>query len=161
MKTLEDLFKHFLRDIYYAEQKIMKALPAMAEAADSPDLRKAFEDHHGETRQHVDNLEEVFKTLNLKPHGETCEAINGILEESKQIMKECDDPDACDAGLIAAAQAVEHYEITRYGTMISWAKALGFTRQAKLLDENLKQEYAADEKLSKLGEGTLNKQAAA
>lgn len=119
MKDLEGLLKHFLRDIYYAENKIIKTLPKMAKNADSAKLRKAFEDHLAETKQQVSNLEKAFKALDLKPRGATCEAINGILSEGEEIMKDCDDADARDAGMIAAAQAVEHYEITRYGTMIA------------------------------------------
>lgn len=160
MKDLESLFKHFLRDMYYAENKILKTLPDMAKKAESPDLRKAFEEHRKETKDQVANLEKVFKALDLKPRGVTCEAINGILDEGEEIMKECKDPDACDAGMIAAAQAVEHYEITRYGTMVAWAKSLGLHAEAQLLQKNLDQEYSADRKLSKLAEGSLNQQAA-
>lgn len=160
MKDLESLFKHLLRDMYYAENKILKALPEMAEKADSSDLKKAFEHHASETESHVSNLEKVFKSLDLEPSGETCDAMNGIIEESKHVMKECDDPDVCDAGMIAAAQAVEHYEISRYGTMIAWAQQLGMREQAELLKQNLEQEYNADKKLTSLAEAGLNRQAA-
>jgi ferritin-like metal-binding protein YciE len=160
MKDLEGLFKHMLRDMYYAEEKILKELPNMAEKTDAADLRDAFKAHHKETKQQVANLEQVFKSLDLKPRGVTCPAINGILDEAKEIMKECDDPNARDAGLIAAAQAVEHYEITRYGTMVAWAKQLGMKTEAELLNRNLDQEYAADKKLSSLAEKCLNRQAA-
>jgi ferritin-like metal-binding protein YciE len=160
MKDLEGLFKHFLRDMYYAENKILKALPEMAKKADASELRQAFEHHLKETKDQVSNLEKVFQSLGLKPSGVTCEAINGILEEGKEIMKECKDPDARDAGMIGAAQAVEHYEITRYGTLIAWAKQLGMNEPARLLKLNLDQEYAADQKLSKLAESSLNRQAA-
>ena len=160
MKDLEGLFKHFLRDIYYAENKVLTALPKMAKKADAKELRMAFNEHFRETKNQVANLKKVFKALDLKPRGVTCHAINGILDEGKEIMKECDDPDACDAGMIAAAQAVEHYEITRYGTMIAWAKQLGMRDEAALLKQNLDQEYAADKKLSKLAEDSLNRQAA-
>ena len=159
MKTLDSLFKHFLRDMYYAEIKIMDNLPKMAKEADSKDLRDAFNDHQKETKGQVANLEKVFKALDLKPRGVTCEAINGIIDEAKEIMKECGDADARDAGMIAAAQAVEHYEITRYGTMVAWAKRLGMDNEAALLKANLDQEYAADKKLSMLAESALNKQA--
>lgn len=159
MKDLEGLFKHFLRDIYYAENKVLTTLPKMAKEADAKELRDAFKEHHRETKGQINNLKKVFKTLDLKPRGVTCEAINGILEEGKEIMKECEDPDARDAGMIAAAQAVEHYEITRYGTMIAWARQLKMREAAKLLKENLNQEYAADKKLSKLAESSLNRQA--
>jgi ferritin-like metal-binding protein YciE len=159
MKDLEGLFKHFLRDIYYAEKHVLDTLPKMAKEADAKELRDAFNEHHKETKGQVSNLEKVFRALDLKPRGVTCEAIKGILEEGKEIMKECDDPDARDAGMIAAAQAVEHYEITRYGTMVAWAKQLGMRNEASLLQENLDQEYAADRKLSKLAEQSLNRQA--
>lgn len=160
MKSLEDLFVHFLRDMYYAEKQILKALPKMAKKAGSDDLRKAFEEHHGETEDQIANLEKVFELLDLKPRGVTCDAIEGIISEAKDIMSETEDPDALDAGLIAGAQAVEHYEITRYGTMASWAKQLGKGDAEKLLRANLDQEYAADQKLTKLAEGALNRQAA-
>jgi ferritin-like metal-binding protein YciE len=160
MKDLNALFVHFLRDIYYAEKQILKTLPKMARKADSQDLREAFEHHREETETHVENLEKVFETLGLKARGVTCEAINGIIEEGKEIMDEAEDADVRDAGMIAAAQAVEHYEITRYGTLVSWAKTLGEQDAAKLLQQNLDQEYAADDKLTKLAESTLNKEAA-
>ncbi len=160
MKSLEDLFVHFLRDMYYAEKQILKALPKMAKKADADDLRKAFEDHHGETEEQISNLEKVFELLDLKARGVTCDAIEGIISEAKEIMSETEDADARDAGMIAAAQAVEHYEITRYGTLAAWAKQLGKGDAEKLIRANLKQEYAADEKLTKLAESTLNKQAA-
>ncbi len=160
MKDLEGLFKHFLRDVYYAEQQVLKTLPKMAEKSDSSELRQAFEHHHTETEEQISNLEKVFELLDLKPRGETCEAIKGILEEGDSIMQETDDPDARDSGMIAAAQAVEHYEIARYGTLVSWARTLGMEEAARLLQQNLDQEYDADRKLTDLGEGNLNKQAA-
>jgi len=160
MKTLEDLFVHFVRDIYYAEKQVLKTLPKMARKSDSPKLKEAFEHHRDETEGQIENLEKVFEILGLKARGVTCEAIDGILEEGKEIMEEATDPDARDAGMIAAAQAVEHYEITRYGTLVAWAKRLGHTKAVPLLQANLDQEYAADRKLSDLAEGGLNKQAA-
>lgn len=160
MRTLEGLFTHFLRDMYYAEKQVLKALPRMAKKAESKKLRKALEDHHAETEQHIANLEKVFKIMDLKPRGVTCEAINGILDEAKEIMAETKDPDVRDAGMIAAGQAVEHYEITRYGTLVAWAKELGMKDAAALFQKNLNQEYAADRKLSKLAEKSLNLQAA-
>src|SRR5665811_822836 len=144
MKDLEGLFKHFLRDIYYAENKVLNTLPTMAKEADAKELRYAFNEHHRETKGQIANLKKVFKTLDLKPRGVTCVAINGILEEGKEIMKECEDPDARDAGMMAAAQAVEHYEITRYGTMIAWARQLKMRDAAKLLKENLCLLYTSD-----------------
>ncbi len=160
MNSLEDLFEHFLRDIYYAEKQILKALPKMARKADSDQLREAFENHLSETEDHVANLEQVFELLGMRARGVTCDAINGILEEGKEIMSEAEAPDARDAGMIAAAQAVEHYEITRYGTLVAWATQLGKKDAVKLLRANLEQEYAADRKLSDLAEKTLNREAA-
>ena len=160
MKDLESLFKHFLKDIYYAEKQVLKTLPKMARKAESDELKEAFEHHHSETEEQIENLQKVFELMGLKARGVTCEAIEGILEEGKEIMEEADEGDTRDAGMIAAAQAVEHYEITRYGTMISWAKQLGHTEAAALLQKNLDQEYAADQLLSKLGETRLNQQAA-
>jgi len=160
MNNLNDLFVHFVRDMYFAEKQILKTLPKMAKKADSVDLRKAFESHHSETEQHIANLEKVFKMLDLAPRGVTCEAIKGILEEGSEIMEEAGDADTRDAGMIAAAQAVEHYEINRYGTMVAWAKRLGMKDAVKLLQANLDQEYAADDKLTKLATGGLNQQAA-
>ena len=160
MKNLSDLFVHFVRDIYYAEKQVLKTLPKMARKADSPKLREAFEHHREETEQQIENLEKVFEQLGLKARGVTCDAINGILDEGKEIMEEAQDKDTRDAGMIAAAQAVEHYEITRYGTLVSWAKQLGHLQAVPLLQANLDQEYAADKKLSSLAEKTLNMQAA-
>jgi ferritin-like metal-binding protein YciE len=160
MNSLHDLFVHFVRDIYYAEKKVLKTLPRMARKAESDALRDAFEEHQQETEKQIENLEAVFEVLDLKPRGVTCEAIDGILEEGKEIMSETSDPDARDAGMIAAAQAVEHYEITRYGTMVAWANQLDLPKAAKLLQANLDQEYAADRKLSELAEVQLNREAA-
>ncbi|WP_453960544.1 YciE/YciF ferroxidase family protein [Amorphus suaedae] len=160
MKTLNDLFVHFVRDIYYAEKQVLKTLPKMARKADSDQLREAFEHHREETETQIENLEKVFEILGLKARGVTCEAIDGILEEGKEIMEEATDADARDAGMIAAAQAVEHYEITRYGTLVAWAKRLKINQAVPLLQANLDQEYAADKKLSALAEGGLNQQAA-
>lgn len=160
MNNLEELFKHFLRDIYYAEKKVLKELPKMARKADSDELRSAFEEHHQETEEQINNLEAVFEHLGLAARGVTCEAINGILDEAKEIISEAENGDTRDAGMIAAAQAVEHYEITRYGTMIAWAKTLGYDGVVPLLQANLDQEYAADRKLSAMAEGALNREAA-
>lgn len=160
MKTLEDLFVHMLRDMYHAEKQILKALPKMARKAGSPDLRKAFETHLGETEGQVATLEKVFASLDLKPRGIPCEAIKGLAEEADEIIEEVGDSDALDAGLIASAQAVEHYEIARYGTLVAWAKQLGRTDAARLLQQVLDQEHAADRKLTGLAEGGLNRQAA-
>lgn len=160
MKSLQDLFLHTLQDIYYAEKQIMKALPTMVETASSSELHDALSDHQFETEGQVKRLEEVFDMFGQEAGGEKCDAIEGIIKEAKDIMKACEDPDVCDAGIIASAQAVEHYEIARYGTLIAWAKQLGKDDAAQMLDETLKQERAADEKLTKIAESALNKQAA-
>ncbi|KAA9008950.1 DUF892 family protein [Histidinibacterium aquaticum] len=146
--------------MYYAEQKILKTLPKMAEKATEPDLKAAFEHHHGETEEHIRRLERVMDELDIPHRGVTCEAIQGILEEGEEIMSETEAGDALDAGLVASAQAVEHYEIARYGTMVSWAKTLDKPTVAKLLEQTLDQEYNADRTLSKLGETELNREAA-
>ena len=160
-KSLEDLFVNLLKDIYYAEKQILKALPKMAKKADSDELRQAFEHHLEETQGQVERLEQVFALCDLKPTAKTCAAIKGILEEGEEDMKEAKDPDVLDAGMIADAQAVEHYEIARYGTMIAWAKQLGMKDAASLPEETLEQEYNADRTLTELAEGSLNRQAAA
>jgi len=161
MNTLNDLFMHQLRDVYYAEKQILKALPEMAKQADSDKLRKAFEDHLEETKGQKDRLEQVFKLMEADAKGETCPAIDGIIKEHKEISSEIDDADAMDAAMIANAQAVEHYEISRYGTLIAWAEQLGLPAEVKnLLKQTLDEEYNADSSLSQLAESKLNKQAA-
>jgi ferritin-like metal-binding protein YciE len=160
IENLSDLFLHMLKDIYFAEKQIIKALPKMVKAADSKDLARALDAHLAETKEQVTRLEEVFNLLGKKPQGEECPAIEGILKEGDELMKEIKDPDTRDAAMIAAAQAVEHYEITRYGTLVSWAELLKMPDAAKLLSATLKEEHAADGKLNKLAEGKLNKQAA-
>jgi ferritin-like metal-binding protein YciE len=157
---LEDLFVNLLKDIYYAEKQILKALPKMAKKADSDDLRQAFEHHLEETQGQVERLEQVFALCDLKPTAKTCAAIKGILEEGEEDMKEAKDPDVLDAGMIADAQAVEHYEIARYGTMVAWAKQLGMDDAAGLLEQTLEQEYNADRTLTEIAEGSLNREAA-
>ncbi|MBC8013477.1 MAG: ferritin-like domain-containing protein [Methyloceanibacter sp.] len=160
MKSLEDLFVHLLKDMYHAEKQILKALPKMAKKADSDELRQAFEHHFKETAGQVERLEQVFALCDLKPSGKTCPAIEGIIEEGEEGMKDAKDPDVLDAGMIADAQAVEHYEIARYGTMISWARQLGMNDAASLLEQTLEQEYNADRLLTELAESRLNRQAA-
>jgi ferritin-like metal-binding protein YciE len=160
MKSLDDLFVHTLRDIYYAEKQILKALPRMARKAEAEELRAAFEQHREETEKQVERLEQIFEMRDMRARGVTCEAINGIIEEAKEIMSEADDADVRDAGMIAAAQAVEHYEITRYGTLASWAKQLGYGDAEKLLRETLEEESNTDQLLTELAEKSLNKQAA-
>ncbi len=159
-KTLDDLFLDTLKDIYYAEKQIGKALPKMAKAAQSPELKAGFEHHLDETEAQIDRLEQVFDMLGKPARGKTCEAILGILEEGKSIMDDFKGAPALDAGLVSAAQAVEHYEIARYGTLKTWAQQLGMNDAAKLLDANLREELAADKKLSQLAEVDLNRKAA-
>jgi ferritin-like metal-binding protein YciE len=160
MKTLEDLFEHMLRDMYYAEKQIVKALPKMAKATENPALKQAFEHHLEETEGQVERLEKVFKLLGKAARGEKCPAIIGLVEEGKEIMEDGEDADVIDAGLLAGAQAVEHYEISRYGTMIAWAKQLGLRDAVPLLQETLKEEKAADAKLNELAMRTVNREAA-
>lgn len=160
IKTLEDLFVHQLRDIYYAEKQIVQALPEMIEKAKDPGLKQGFEAHLGETKNHVKRLEQVFKMHGVEAKGVECPAIDGIIEEADEIAGEVDDKKVLDAALIAAAQAVEHYEITRYGTLIAWAKQLGRPDCASVLQETLEEEKAADSKLTSLAERDVNVKAA-
>jgi ferritin-like metal-binding protein YciE len=158
-KKLDDLFHDTLKDIYYAEKKILTALPKMAKAAQNEDLKAAFEKHEGETEQQVARLEKVFKTIDEKPQGKKCPAIDGIIDEGKEIMDEYKGSPALDAGLLSAAQAVEHYEITRYGTLVTWAKELRNQEAAQLLKATLGEEEATDEALSELAETCVNQEA--
>ncbi len=160
-KTLDDLFLDTLKDIYYAEKQIVKTLPKMAKAARSDELRAGFEQHLAETEGHVDRLEQIFEMLDKPARGKTCDAILGIIEEGKSIMEEFKGTSALDAGLVSAAQAVEHYEIARYGTLKTWARQLGMTEAAQLLDATLAEEVATDKKLSQVGIGEVNRKAAA
>lgn len=160
VENLNDLFVHTLKDIYFAERQIVKSLPKMVKAADSKDLAKALEAHLDETKEQVARLEEVFKLVGAKAEGEECPAIEGILEEASELMDMIKDPDTRDAAMIGAAQAVEHYEITRYGTLVSWGELLGYKDAVKLLKATLKEEHNADVKLTKIAESKLNKQAA-
>ena len=158
-KTLNDLFHDTLKDIYFAEKKILAALPKMAKAAQSDELRAAFEKHEGQTEQHVARLEQVFEEFDAKPQGKTCDAIMGIISEGQEIMKEYKGMPALDAGLLAAAQAVEHYEISRYGTLITWANELGLETARRLLKETLGEEEETDQALTELAETAVNKEA--
>jgi ferritin-like metal-binding protein YciE len=155
-KTLHELFHDTLKDIYFAEKKILTALPKMAKAAQSDDLKAAFKKHEGETEQQVARLEQVFKSIGETPKGKTCDAIMGILDEGKEIMDEYEDMPALDAGLLAAAQAVEHYEISRYGTLKCWASELGYKDAVKLLDATLNEEKKTDAALTQLAESEVN-----
>lgn len=160
IKTLDDLFVHTLRDIYYAEKEISKALPDMIDKATNPMLRKGFEKHLEETKGHIANVEQVFEMHGVQAKAVRCPAIDGIIEEANEVAGEVDDKQVLDAALIAAAQAVEHYEMTRYGTLVEWAKQLGRDDCAAVLKKNLDQEKATDRKLTELAESKINLQAA-
>jgi ferritin-like metal-binding protein YciE len=160
-KNLNDLFLDTLKDIYFAEKQILKALPKMAKAAQSDKLRAAFEKHHGETEGQVERLEQIFELIDKPARGKTCEAIQGILDEGKEIMEEYKGCASLDAGILAAAQAVEHYEISRYGTLKQWAQQLGMKDAVRLLDQTLQQERKTDESLTSLAEAAVNLAAAA
>jgi ferritin-like metal-binding protein YciE len=160
-KDLNDLFLDTLKDIYFAEKQILKALPKMAKAVQSDKLRAAFEKHHGETEGHVERLEQIFEMLDKPARGKTCDAILGIVDEGKEIMEEYKGCEAMDAGLLAAAQAVEHYEISRYGTLKQWAMHLGMKDAARLLDETLQEEKRTDVSLTTIAEASVNLAAAA
>jgi ferritin-like metal-binding protein YciE len=155
-KTLNDLFHETLKDIYYAEKQILKALPKMAKAARSPELQQAFLTHREETEGQVDRLERVFEIIGHSARGKTCDAINGIIEEGKEVMDDFEDSPALDAGLLAGAQAVEHYEMSRYGTLVAWAKQLGLDEAARLLNESLQQESKTDQLLTRIAEQAVN-----
>jgi ferritin-like metal-binding protein YciE len=161
IKMLDELFHETLKDIYYAENKLTKAIPKMAKAAQSKDLKKAFEKHANETKGQVARLEKVFKIIGKKPQGKTCAAINGIIKEGDEVAKDFKGSPALDAGLLAAAQAVEHYEISRYGTLKAWAEELGDNESAKLLNETLTEEKTTDEALTRLAESVVNQRAEA
>lgn len=151
-KSLEDLFFDTLKDIYYAEKRILKALPKMAKGAESPRLKKGFEKHLAQTEGHVERLEQVFEIFGQAPRGKKCEAIEGIIAEGDEILKSFKGTAALDAGLISSAQAVEHYEITRYGTLRRWAEMLGKRNAAALLERTLKEESETDEVLTQIAE---------
>jgi ferritin-like metal-binding protein YciE len=160
IKTMDDLFVHTLRDIYYAEKQILQTLPEMVEKSNDPQLKQAFRSHLAETKQQVGRLDQVFRLHGQEPSGVDCPAIDGIIDEAEDVAGEVDDVSVLDAALIAAAQAVEHYEITRYGSLIAWAKQLGRPDCAELLQKNLDEEKAADKKLTALAESKINQRAA-
>jgi ferritin-like metal-binding protein YciE len=160
MKTMDDLFLHHLKDIYYAEKQILKALPKMVKATKSPELAEAFETHRQETEGQVQRLEQIFELLDKPARGVKCEAIEGLIAEAKEVMDEAKESGVLDAGLLASAQAVEHYEIARYGTMSAWANQLGMSKAVKLLEQTLEQEKAADRLLTRLAESAVNAEAA-
>ena len=160
IKTLDDLFVHSLQDIYYAEQQITKALPEMIAKVSDPQLKQAFQSDLSETEQQVKMVEQVFRMHGHDPKGVTCPAIDGIIDEAQDIAGDIDDPEVMDAALLAAAQAVEHYEITRYGTLTAWAKQLGREDCAQILHQILEQEKATDQKLNRIAESKVNTRAA-
>ena len=161
IKTMDDLFVHTLQDIYYAESQIAKSLPKMIEKTTSPELRQAFQTHLTETQGQIKRLEQVFQMHGQPVKGVTCAAMDGILEEATEIMGDVEDKEVLDAAMLASAQAVEHYEITRYGTLVAWAKQLGRNDCANVLHKNLEEEKATDDKLTKLAEANINRKAAA
>jgi ferritin-like metal-binding protein YciE len=160
IKTMDDLFVHTLQDIYYAENQILKSLPKMIEKASSPELKQAFQGHLAETKGQVNRLEQVFKMHGHEPKGVQCAAMDGILEEAEDVMSEVADKDVLDAAMLSAAQAVEHYEVTRYGTLIAWAKQLGRQDCASVLEQTLAEEKATDQKLTRIAESRINPHAA-
>lgn len=160
IKTMDDLFLHTLQDIYYAENQITKALPEMIEKATDTQLQQGFRAHLQQTKEHISRLEQVFKSLGQKPEGTDCPAIDGIIEEAEDVAGEVENKQVLDAALIAAAQAVEHYEMTRYGTLIAWAEQLGRSDLVAPLKKNLEEEKAADQKLTAMAESKINRKAA-
>lgn len=160
IRSLDDLFVHTMQDIYYAEKQIVKSLPDMIEKATNPLLKEGFETHLSETRGHVERLETAFELLDMKPKAVNCPAIDGILEEADEVAGDVDDKQVLDAALVASAQAVEHYEMTRYGTLVEWAVQLGREDCAELFKQNLAEEKAADRKLTEIAESKVNLQAA-
>ncbi|MDN3595632.1 ferritin-like domain-containing protein [Zunongwangia endophytica] len=161
MKDLKELFEHQLKDLYSAESQLLKALPKMVKAANNDALKKAFEGHLEETKEHKERLSEICKELGIKPTGETCKAMKGLIEEAEDFLKEETSEEVSDAGIIADAQRIEHYEISGYGTVVRYAKELGYKELATKLQKTLDEEYAADKKLDKLAEKRLNKKAMA
>jgi ferritin-like metal-binding protein YciE len=160
IKNMNDLFLHTLGDIYYAEQQIVKALPDMVKKATDPQLKQGFQTHLRESETHVKRLEQIFQKLEVKAKGVNCPAIDGIIDEAKEVAGEVEDKSVLDAALIAAAQAVEHYEMTRYGTLIAWAKQLGKRDVISLLEQTLNEERATDQKLTAIAEAQVNRKAA-
>ncbi|MCZ7656605.1 MAG: ferritin-like domain-containing protein [Xanthobacteraceae bacterium] len=160
LKSMDDLFLHLVKDIYYAEKQILKALPKMAKNTENADLKQAFEHHAQETEGQVERLERIFKMLDKAPRGEKCPAILGLIEEGQEVMDEGEEPAVVDAGLLAGAQAVEHYEMSRYGTLIAWARQLGLDDAVPLLEKTLEEEKKADQLLNRIALDAVNRQAA-
>jgi ferritin-like metal-binding protein YciE len=159
MATLEDLYMDLLKDLYSAEKQLVKALPKLAKNAQSPDLQKAFQDHLKQTEGHVERIERIFTELDGSPRGKKCVGMEGLIEEGNELLQEDAEPDVLDAGLIAAAQKVEHYEIAGYGTARAWAQRLGYDKAARILQETLNEESMANEKLTKIAESHINMEA--
>jgi ferritin-like metal-binding protein YciE len=159
-KNLADLFADTLKDVFYAEKQILRALPKMAREASSPELKDAFETHREQTETHLERLQQVFEQIDKPARGKTCEAILGIIDEAKELMDGFKGADALDAGLVASAQAVEHYEIARYGTLKAWARRLGLDEAARLLDQTLQEEIKTDQLLTDLAMHEANQKAA-
>ncbi len=158
-KTMNDLLLTFMQDVYYAERQILKALPKMAKASENEELKNALMHHREETQGQVERLQKAFEALGKRARGQTCEAINGLIEEGEEIVEEFAAGPIRDAGIVASAQAVEHYEMARYGTIIAWAKAVGAEDVARLMHETLEEEKQADSKLNQLAQKGLNKEA--
>jgi ferritin-like metal-binding protein YciE len=159
MKTMNDLVLNFLQDVYYAERQILRALPKMARATQNEHLKQALEHHRQETQGHVERLQKVFELLGKRARGQTCEAVNGIIEEGEEVVEEFEAGSVRDAGILANAQAVEHYEMCRYGALVAWAKAAGKNDVVKLLEETLEEEKKADTLLNQLANKEVNQQA--
>src|SRR5689334_4836073 len=159
MQTLEDLYMDMLKDLYSAEKQLVKALPKMAKNSQSSDLQKAFQEHLKQTEGHVERIERIFSNMGGSPRGKKCVGMEGLVEEGNELLQENVEPDVLDAGLIAAAQKVEHYEIASYGTVRTWAERLGYNDAAKLLQQTLDEESAANEKLTEIAETFVNMEA--
>lgn len=159
MRMLEDLYMDMLKDLYSAEKQLVKALPKMAKNAQSPDLQKAFQEHLRQTEKQVERIEKIVAELGGSPRGKKCMGMEGLIEEGNEIMKEDAEPEVLDAGLIAAAQKVEHYEIASYGTARAWAERLGYQKAARMLQETLEEESMANEKLTQIAESHVNMEA--
>jgi len=159
VRTLEDLYVDLLKDLYSAEKQLTKALPKMAKNAQSSDLQKAFENHLKQTENQVERLERIFSDMEGSPRGKKCVGMEGLIEEGNEVMKEAAEPEAADAGMIAAAQKVEHYEIAGYGTARAWARHLGYNDAARLLDQTLEEESMANELLTRIAESHVNMEA--
>jgi ferritin-like metal-binding protein YciE len=159
LQTLDDLYKDMLKDLYSAEKQLVKALPKMAKNAQSSDLQRAFQEHLKQTEGHVERIERIFSDLGSSPRGKKCVGMEGLVEEGSELLQEQVDPDVLDAGLIAAAQKVEHYEIASYGTVRTWAERLGYNQAAQLLQQTLDEEGEANKKLTQLAESHINMEA--